>query len=165
MTYYAKLGRAFFNQLFWLTYAASWIIIKLHKFGYWDLVFVLLALMTLPVVIMLGYFKLFKRPIFKANEAYIFDCYNNIKYYWDEIEEVIPTADDFLQIKLYEPEKHLNKIKNPFQRFFREIGYRIFKKKPTYRINLAIIDIKKGENKNFLDMLDDYSVEALANEK
>jgi len=157
MTYYLKFGKIFYNQLFWFSYAIIWIVKDSNRFSYWDLIFVFLGAITFPRLVILTYFKLLKKPVLIANDLYIFDCYKNIKYYWEDIDEIIAT-DDYLQITLCNPVKYLNKIGNPFFRLVAIVKYRFFKTKSLFSINLNILGIEKGKNKEFLDTLNDYSL-------
>ena len=102
-------------------------------------------------------FIFYKKPIFTVNEVFIFDYFNNIQYNWDDIKEVIAT-DDYLDIQLCEPEKYFKMIKSPFGRFMTKIYQGIFKIKSLYTIDINLLDIEKGKNKEFLDKLNEYSL-------
>lgn len=91
------------------------------------------------------------------NESYIFDHFENIQYYWNDIEEVV-TTNAALDIRLYKPAKYFPKIRNPFWRVITKIKYNRFNAKSLYKIDLNMLDIKKGENEKFLQILNEYSL-------
>lgn len=91
-----------------------------------------------------------------ANESFIFDHYENIKYYWDDIEEA-DSVGRSLQIHLFEPQKYFKEIKSPFYRFFSKLNYKLFKAKSIYTIDLSMLDTDKGE---LLNTLNDFSIAA-----
>jgi hypothetical protein len=99
------------------------------------------------------------KPAFTANISFIFDQYQNTKYYWEDIEEVI-ASDDYLQIKLTEPLKYLDKIGNPSRKFMKKLGYKLFKIKPSYSINIGILNIEKGGDEEFVEALNQFSITA-----
>jgi hypothetical protein len=157
MTYYAKFGKVFYNRLIWLAYAVVWIVKEFDRLTYSDLVFVALGVVTFPTVIKVIYFNLFKKPIFIANAVYIFDCYNNVKYYWDDIK-VADYKDDFLTIYLFLPEKYIKKTKNPFYWLLKVVQLYIFRQKSLYSINLNLLNIPLGKNAEFIRGLNELSM-------
>jgi hypothetical protein len=156
MTYYVKLGKYFFIQLFWLIYSSIWVY-KGYKFIYWDLIFATFAVIVIPKILSAVYLKLFKKPAITVNEDYIFDHYKIMKYYWEDIDEVI-ASDAMLDIRLKEPQKYFKKIKNPFRIIFILLKYKVFKNQSLFTIDVQLLDIEKGKNKAFLDKLDELSI-------
>jgi hypothetical protein len=116
----------------------------------------LVGAVALPRFIKCFYFAIKKKPVLTADEFFIFDQFENIKYYWDDIDEIVP-FEHYLQIKLYKPERYIDKIKNPFYRSLKQIGYTVFRRTPSYSIDLNIVAIEKEENQKFLDTLNKLS--------
>ena|SRR6185437_1699544 len=163
ITYNFKWGRTFLVNLSWQLLLGLLIFLNSssrngNQIIAYIYLFLLIALI-LPRLIKFFYFGIRKKLVLTVNKSFIFDHYENIKYYWDDIHEVIASGD-YLLIKLYEPEKYLNKFDNPVRRFLKKAGYQLFKIKPSYSINLDIIDIRKEELKKFLDTLNAFSIAA-----
>jgi hypothetical protein len=164
MRYYLRFGKAFRLSLLLLLYPGAYIAIyysrhKPEKMDYLLIVLYsyLLVSIILPRIFKFIYFIIRKRPVLTANETFIFDHYRNIKYDWDDIKEIIAT-DNYLEIDLYQPEKYYLKIINPFFKVKIKLLSYLFKRKSFFKID--ILDIKKGENKNFLDSLNEFSMGA-----
>jgi hypothetical protein len=163
VSYNFKWGRSFVWNLSWQLFFGFFIILNPAGHNRDNiLVYIylfLLITLVLPWLIKFFYFGIRKKLVLTVNGSFIFDHYENIKYYWDDVEEVIASGD-YLHIKLYEPEKYLDKCQNPFRRFLKKKVYQLFKIKPSYGINLDIINIKKDEQKKFLDTLNAFSMTA-----
>lgn len=106
------------------------------------------------------YIKLGKRPVLTINEAYIFDDLSNIKYYWNDISEVVET-NDYLSIHLYQPTKYLYKIYNPLRWLVAVVTLGFFEKSSPYDIRLHMLDIPNRIE--FLEALNKFSIAAEAN--
>jgi len=159
MNYYARLGKQFFISLCWVLIA----IIYFSRFYKTDekailIIYAFLFVIYFSRAIRLLYFAVLKRPIFSANESYIFDHYEYIKYYWDDIEEVVFDENDRVEIKLYEPGKYLRKIISPLWRLRAFIIYKLSRKASIYNIDLNLLIINKGENQLFRETLNNLSV-------
>lgn len=162
ITFNFKWGRTLNLRVFQLTLFS--LIMIVYAFGsHKDYTIAFIYMFTL-VTLTPGLIKAFvysgqKKSTLSANGSFIFDQYKNIKYYWADIEE-INVSDDFLFVKLFEPEKYIRDVKNPFSKFFKRAGYYLFKIRPSYSINMNIIDVKKEEKTKFLDMLNEFSMAA-----
>jgi len=165
ITYGLKWGRNFWSWLFGMLVGLIAIIFNL--FGHYkdyvigSIYLFLIIIIVLPRLNKLCYFWIKKKPTLSVNESFIFDQYDDVKYYWKDIAEII-ASEDLLQIKLYEPEKYIDKVKNPFRRFIKQIWYKHFNKNPSYSINLDMVDIKEEERKKFIDTLNALSLAAEA---
>ena len=158
MTVYLKLSKRFYTLLFCLV-GTVYLVLKCyysHGYIFGGIALVLFVICITTLITMLR-FIFYKKPIFTVNEVFIFDYFNNIQYNWDDIKEVIAT-DDYLDIQLCEPEKYFKMIKSPFGRFMTKIYQGIFKIKSLYTIDINLLDIEKGKNKEFLDKLNEYSL-------
>jgi len=100
---------------------------------------------------------IFKKYVLSVNELFIDDRLSNIKYYWDDIEEAVET-EGVLEIKLHDPVKYLDAIRNPFGRLYAKFACRFFKKKPSFKIDLSYI--KSPANDSVLNILNDFSIKA-----
>jgi len=156
MTYYLKFGRYFFLILTQFIISIVWIIKDYIKdYHIWPWFWPTIALIFGFYLVKFLYKKLFNKPALVINELYILDNVNNVKYYWDDINEVIET-DDFLYIYLYDPKKYLSKINNPVRRIGPVISLYFFKKRTPYQIGLHTIKI--NDRKEFLELLNNYSI-------
>lgn len=131
----------------------------LHQNGYFFAVFVLilLSLIALAKTVKFVYFWIAHKPVLTANRSFIFDQFQNIKYYWNDVDEIVITGE-YMVVTLYHPEKYLDEIKNPVQRFFKKWRYERFRKKPSYSINLDIVGVKADEYNSFLNTLNEFSI-------
>jgi hypothetical protein len=92
-----------------------------------------------------------KQAILEVDETCIYDRVNNMKYCWDDIEEVT-AIDDILLLLMYQPQEYTAKI-SAIKRF------RIYsKKKKAFRIDL---DCVKSTRKDLVNTLDDFSLRAI----
>jgi hypothetical protein len=129
-----------------------------HKNYYLSFFFLLVAIVTvLPRLIKFFYFWIGSKPVLTANRSFIFDQFKNIKYYWNDIDEIVVTGE-YMVVKLYQPEKYLNKVKNPVQRYFKKRRYNRFHKKLYYSINLDIVGVKAADYSRFLNTLNEFSL-------
>jgi hypothetical protein len=156
MTYYARLDKQFFARSILLAAYIKFYSRYPHEL-FWPIMVTLFAALVLPGIVIQLYLVLFKKPIFTANETFIFDHYAQIKYYWDDIEQVIYRPDEFLEIKLNEPKKYLRKLPNPIWRLRAFFVCYVLRRKFRYTINLDLLDIKKGENNLFINTLNQLS--------
>ena len=166
MRYYLSFGKTFRISLLWLFFSVAYIAIyasrdKPQTMDYFIVVLYgyLLISIILPRIIKFLYFIIRKRPALTVTESFVFDHYKNIKYDWNDINE-IQASDNYLDIKLHEPWKYYGKIWNPFLRLKIMLLSNIFKNKSFYKIDIDILDIKKGENKKFLDAINEFSMAA-----
>ena len=83
-----------------------------------------------------------------------------MKYYWEDVKDIVAGEDELLHIHLSEPQKYVNKI--PLYRLFSLIKYKMFKTDPDFSIDMNLIDIKKGEHKLFLEKLNECSLASIA---
>jgi hypothetical protein len=96
------------------------------------------------------------KPILEIDEVCIFDCVKNIRYYWDDIDEVYQIGC-ILYIKTYDPEKYIGHFKNLLSRY-----YNYSKREKAFDVNL---DCLKVDIKMLLFQLDQYSIKAQEMEK
>jgi hypothetical protein len=161
ITYRFKWGRSAGFLAFQLILFSA--IVALNFFGshkdYYLAFFILfVAIVTvLPQVIKFFYFWIGNKPVLTANRSFIFDQFKNIKYYWNDIDEIVVTGE-YMAVKLYHPEKYLDEVRNPVQRFFKKWRYNRFHKKPNYGINMDIISVRAEEYNNFLNTLNQFSI-------
>lgn len=163
MVYYAKFDKQFYIAAVYLTLCVliSVRIYTDHKTYdyYWLIPGILYWSLLSRRVFSILYLKLFKKPIFTANEYYVFDHFENIKYYWDDIDEIV-AEENLLVVQLDDPAKYYSEIKVPFLKFKAFLKHKVFRRKLTYYIDLDLIDIKKGKHKMFVDTLNDLSIPA-----
>lgn len=107
------------------------------------------------------YLILFKKPALSINEDCIFDRMDNVKYNWNDIDEVIE-SNTLLRIKLRDPRKYLNRIGDPFQRCIALLTFWLYDKKSPYVINLSLLD---ANNKELLKTLNLYMAQSVGGEK
>ncbi|SEO82466.1 hypothetical protein [Mucilaginibacter sp. OK283] len=92
-----------------------------------------------------------KQAVLEVDETCIYDRVNNMKYCWDDIEEVT-AIDDILLLSMYQPQGYVAKT-SAIKRF------RIYsKKKKAFRIDL---DCVKSTRKELVNTLDDFSIRAI----
>jgi len=111
----------------------------------------------LPRYVKFLYFVISKRPVLEVTDLFLFDHYKNIKYYWDDIE-LINASDSKLMITLYEPPKYFKEIVNPFSRFRTRILFQLYNETSLFKIDLGVLELKKSENQQFMNMLDELSL-------
>jgi hypothetical protein len=111
MQYNIRLGKYFFITTCWTFVAA----INLWRYCYnvsnaeiyhtlsTLIIYSLLMGFFLPPFLKQLYLFFLRPPVFIANESYVFDCYEGIKYYWVDIEYIEYTKDEQLEIKLKKP--------------------------------------------------------------
>ena len=129
--------------------------VKNELFHYTYILWLFIAALRLAVY--KNYFLLIfrNRPVLEANEIYIFDLANNIKYYWEDIDEIYED-NAYLYLKLYNPNKYLEKIRNPLKRFIIGVSGALFK------INIDMVNIN---HLALIEILDNYSIQAAGTEK
>ena len=123
-------------------------------FHYSCILWLVIAFIRLKAYIKYIQLRFYQKPVLIVNENYIYDLAKEIKYYWKDIKEIYDD-NGYLYINLYEPEDYLNNIKGPFNRFM--AGFR----KTPFTINVDMVYVNQSV---LLDILDDYSIEAIANE-
>ena len=106
-------------------------------------------------------FYVINKPMLTINESYIFDHYNDRKYYWNDIEDMIVTGPcDLLQIYFYEPKIYPRTITNPIEKFLPSIIKRKPKRNDSYFIDLSMVTFRWDKYDQFVDALNDYSIKA-----
>lgn len=163
LSYQFKWGSKTIWNLIWLVVMAAGNVLSIVLNKDYFLIFILLFLFAviLPQTIKFFYFWISKKPVFTANRSFIYDHFNNIKYYWVDINELV-VANEYMAVKLYHPENYLDNVKNPFRRVIRKLMYNLFHINPRYGINMDIIDVPAEENQNFLNNLDTFSATAVS---
>jgi len=116
-----------------------------------------MVFILLPREVKFLYFVISKRPVLEVTDLFLFDHYKNIKYYWRDIEQ-IDTNDKQILVTLYEPRKYFKEIPNPFSRLKTRILCQLYNETSLYKIDLSILELKKDENKIFLEKLDELSL-------
>jgi len=164
LSYKFKWGRKTlwftFQFVFWCVFPFVSHFTERHKDYYLILFFlIMLSITVLPKTIRFLYFWIAGRTVLTANRSFIYDQFKNIKYYWNDIDEVVVTGD-YMAVKLYHPEKYLDEVKNLIQRSFKKMRYDYFHKKPSYSINLDIVDVKAEDYQKFLNDLNAFSIAA-----
>jgi hypothetical protein len=112
------------------------------------------------ITLQLLYLMLFKKPALSINEDCIFDGLDNVKYNWDDIDEVIE-SNTLLRIKLRDPRKYLNRIGDPLQKCIALLTFWLYNKKSPYVINLSLLDVN---NKELLKTLNRYMTQSTGRE-
>jgi hypothetical protein len=162
MKYYFKIGKNFFKRsigvLIWLSIIASHILWQpksgIDKFYYYLAVFGGMVI----IIHIINNYKLIilvlrKKPLLEANEICVFDCVNNIKYYWTDINTIDANEDDrTLYIDVNDPAKYLSFFGNFYNRY-----YHYSKRKKRFNIDL---DCVKAHMKSLITTLDNYSIQA-----
>ncbi|BAU54744.1 hypothetical protein MgSA37_02922 [Mucilaginibacter gotjawali] len=101
------------------------------------------------------------KPMLTINESYIFDHFNDRKYYWTDIEDIVATGPrDLLQIYLYEPKIYPRTITTPIEKFLQSIIKRKPKPNDSYFIDLSMVNFGWDKYDQFVDALNDYSIKA-----
>ncbi|NHA03205.1 hypothetical protein G7092_05345 [Mucilaginibacter sp. HC2] len=158
MKYYFRLSKnllgTFGIVLVYLSIAIIQILRKSDHFYYYVGPILCLMLIYLFVnnykSVMLG---LRKKPLLEANETYVFDGVNNIKYYWIDIDVIDADEDNrTLYIKVNDPAKYLKFFSNFYIRY---LYYS--KRKERFNINLSCV---KADMKNLITTLNNYSIQA-----
>lgn len=163
MAYFARFSQTSFVSALWML--TSLLNVNRHfdyrtRTGFeWVFFFIFFWSLFLPQLLTVLYFVLLKKPIFTANELYIYDHYEGIKYYWEDIEEIVADLDN-IEVKLIDPVSYLKNRKRLFSKFRAMIKYYIFNSKPKFIIDTQFIIIKKGEHKLFIDALNNLSITA-----
>ncbi|MCR8556665.1 hypothetical protein KXD93_03385 [Mucilaginibacter sp. BJC16-A38] len=121
------------------------------------MILVLFSVYLRPVLTIF-FLKVLKQPILTANDTYVFDHFERMKYYWEDIDEIV-ADDEKLQVQLHDPRKYVNQI--PYYRLIDLLKYKVFKIKPDFSIDMHLIKIKKGEHKLFLEKLDECSIASM----
>jgi hypothetical protein len=162
MTYYSKFTQRFYNGVIWLILPILYAVKSYHQTGKFDLFWILMTLLFwcghLRPVLTIFFLKVLNRPILTANDNFVFDHYQGVKYYWEDIDEIVADYET-LHVQLNEPRKYINQI--PYYRLIDSLKYRLFKIKPDFSIDMYLIKIKKGENKLFLEKLDECSLASI----
>ncbi len=174
MTYHLKYGITFFRNLLVLGGGICFVL-WLNPFRHdyigpfevsygseWPLTYLVTPIVAVITLFSffkfcrLTYFGISKNPVFTANNEFMFDHVENIKYSWEDIRE-IEAAEDSLTIYLFEPEKYLEKIENPLYKF--SIGFKLaMSEKPAYKINLDLLNIPAGKHDEFIQNLNKLSM-------
>lgn len=162
MIYYARLNQRFYIAVVWLLIPIL-NLVRQYQHGAYDYIWLILGILLWSLlartVFFTLYLKLLKKPIFTANEYYVFDHFDSIKYFGDDIDELVGDGD-LLVVQLNAPAKYYGEIKIPYLKFVAFVKHKVFKRKLTYCINLDLIDIKKGKHKLFMDTLNDLRMSA-----
>jgi hypothetical protein len=166
MKYYFKLSWGFlwniFGYLLFSFFAWIHVIGPRHSsVGSFDFYFYLSAGIIWLLIIIIGLVRMYaiiglvlkKHPLLEVNEVWLYDYVNDIKFYWDDIEEI--SNDEYvLLLKAYDPSKYLNQFRRPIDSF-----YSYSKKKKVFKISLDYI---KADLKNLGETLNNFSIQALA---
>jgi hypothetical protein len=158
MTYYIKFGKSFFGQrslsaLIVLFSSMFFFSKNKHDYFYYITAGTYLLLLSIIIsrLVKLLYFFLRKKPVLIVNELYIFDCYDDEKFYWIDILEVVVETNSVLMIELNKPDKYLKKSKKLFSRFL----------KPRSRYYIPLhLNLNEADAKEFTEKLNDYSIAA-----
>src|SRR5580704_16321734 len=95
MDYELRFRSRFFAQLM-LIPLYSWIFI-FRPYQHHEYVWLIIGLIFTPIVlssfrpITLIKLIIYKKPVLTVNQSYVFDHFQNIQYYWDDIEEAVQT--------------------------------------------------------------------------
>jgi hypothetical protein len=100
------------------------------------------------------YLVLYNKPTLVVNESYIYDLANEIKYYWEDIDEIYED-NAYLYIKLYKPGEYAGKIGGPIKKFINGLISNLYN--TPFVINVDMVDIHLVA---LLEILDDYSIKA-----
>ena len=158
--YYSKLGKGFYQPLFWLVLSLVNLVKYYYRGDYFGTgLFLLLMILLLPGIIKSLYLKFTKKPILTVGDQYIFDRYSNIKYYWEDIE-YLELSDNSLQVNLYQPAAYFSNIRNPFWRLLTIFKYKYLKGKSLYLVDTDRLALTTGQNGVLRDVLDYYSAQA-----
>lgn len=132
----------------------------LHHDYVWMAVY---AILGIALFIRFNTFHLIKIIIFReiilmVNDDYIRDNYKRIKYYWKDIE--IGEADGSnLKLRLYNPIDYIKNYDSSLKRFQVNLYCKLFKKVPSYGIDLALIATSK-KMESVLETINNYSIVA-----
>jgi hypothetical protein len=165
MEFKIKYGSNFVLNIFFMFIAIVFAYITYHSFktGLMDYAYkgwLFIALLRFYAYYRPLYLSIVNKPALIANREYIFDLTKNMKYYWKDIDTVYE-KHTYLFIKLYKPKDYLNKINNPVKKVITWVIIQLLPKKSPFFIDTDIVDIHPSA---LLDILDDYSIEATANE-
>lgn len=160
MKYYFKFGKRLkyntFNVLVWLTICCIHVFWpRSSEHGHFYLWIGAFWVIMTFLIVMRNYnlikVALTKQAVLEVDETCIYDRVNNMKYCWDDIEEVT-AIDDILLLSMYQPQGYVAKT-SAIKRF------RIYsKKKKAFRIDL---DCVKSTRKELVNTLDDFSIRAI----
>jgi len=104
------------------------------------------------------YLMLNGKPVLIVNENYIYDLAKDIKYYWQDIDEIFE-ENSYLYIKLHKPNEYLEKLEGGVKRFISDVFSN--KYNTPFVINADMVNVN---SQALLEMLDNYSMESLTNE-
>lgn len=159
MNYYLKTGRFLILTPVWLLISLIGIYRSIHKEDYsslwfWGITASIFAYWSVKY----WYKKIFKKPVLIINNEYIFERFDNVKYYWTDVKEVVMTGN-YLFIHLYKPWKYIFRINNPLKILIAITSLCIFKKISPFYISLYPIEIKSLDD--LLIDLDEHSLATL----
>ena len=158
--YYSKLGKGFYQPLFSFVLSLVNLVKYYYRGDYFGTgLFLFIVVVILPRIIRSLYLKIKKKPVLAVTNQYVFDCYSNIKYYWEDIEYV-ELSDNSLQVNLYQPAAYFSNIRNPFWRLLTIFKYKYLKGKSLYLIDTDRLALTTGQNGALRDVLDYYSAQA-----
>jgi len=133
-----------------------------HDLSHYNYIFYALTAVALAIQIYRPiYAAITHKPILTVNDEYIYDFNFDIRYEWKDVEEFYE-KNGLLYVNLYHPENYLNKIGNPHRRFVAKLWFKPERKKSLFIIKTDMID---EDGNDLLEILDDYSVKAMANAK
>jgi hypothetical protein len=149
------------NAIIWLGLAILDFVSPMNISELWHykyLVEALTAFLWLLQIYRPLYSGLFNKPILTANEEYIYDFANDIIYYWKDISDVYEEKSS-LFINLYPPNDYLNRIGNPVRRFITRLRFKPNRKRSLFFIDIDLVDVDRND---LLEILDNYSIKAMA---
>jgi hypothetical protein len=129
---------------------------KVKAFHYSFILWLVIAFIRWSIYRKYAYLIFNNKPALSVNENFIYDFARDIKYDWDDIDEIYED-NGYLVIKLSRPIEYLARIKNPVQRFIKRIFSGNDASWLEYTIN---IDMVKVNPDALLRILNDYSLEA-----
>ncbi len=163
MKYYCKAWKAFFNTF---AFFILWIIIAcFHIFlptesekrngnhFYFYLLCVWGIMLISHIIRNYRYIVLWikNEAILEVNEVYIFDCVHRVKYFWDDIKEVMGEGQ-VLYISVHDTEMYLPQFKTQISRY-----YHYSKARKAF---ILPINCVKAKIDVLINTMNDYSIKA-----
>jgi hypothetical protein len=163
MEFKVRISNTFMMNMFMIVLALGMAIFSFFyiRFEYEIFNYSYILWLTIAVVRLMNYRRyiyliLYNKPVLIANENYIYDVAKKIKYYWIDISEIYED-NAYLYIKLFKSIDYLSKIGGPVKRF--ATGVISNAHGTPFVINIDLVDVNANV---FLEILDNYSVQAAA---